>query len=150
MQIKNNYDIYWEKKEPYFESGSGVFNGEFGTINIIDDFNKQIKIKFDDEKEVWYQYNELEQIEHAYAITVHKAQGSEFDVVIMPISQTAPMLLTRNLLYTGMTRAKKLLIIIGNKNIVDFMINNSDNKKRNTGLAYKLRTRNSGVVERRY
>ena len=74
MQIKNNYDIYWEKKEPVFESGSGVFNGEFGTINIIDDFNKQVKIKFDDDKEVWYQYNELEQIEHAYAITIHKAQ----------------------------------------------------------------------------
>ena len=74
MQIKNNYDIYWEKKEPYFESGSGVFNGEFGTIDIIDDFNKQVKIKFDDDKQVWYQYSELEQIEHAYAITVHKAQ----------------------------------------------------------------------------
>ncbi len=67
-----------------------------------------------------------------------KHSGSEFDVVIMPISQTAPMLLTRNLLYTGMTRAKKLLIIIGNKKIVDFMIQNSDNKKRNTGLEYKL------------
>lgn len=64
--------------------------------------------------------------------------GSEFDVVIIPISQTAPMLLTRNLLYTGMTRARKLLIIIGNKNIIDFMINNSDNKKRNTGLSYKM------------
>ena len=74
MQIKNNYDIYWKKKAPTFESGSGVFNGEFGTICLIDDFNKQIKIKFDDEKEVWYQFNELEQIEHAYAITVHKAQ----------------------------------------------------------------------------
>ena len=74
MQIKNNYDIYWEKKEPKFESGSGVFNGEFGTIQNIDDFNKQVKIKYDDEKEVWYQYSELEQIEHAYAITVHKAQ----------------------------------------------------------------------------
>lgn len=74
MQIKNNYDIYWEKKEPIFESGSGVFNGEFGTINVIDDFNKQVKIKFDDEKEVWYGFNELEQIEHAYAITVHKGQ----------------------------------------------------------------------------
>lgn len=74
MQIKNNYDIYWEKKEPYFESGSGVFNGEFGTIDVIDDFNKQVKIKFDDDKQVWYQYSELEQIEHAYAITVHKAQ----------------------------------------------------------------------------
>ena len=139
MQIKNNYDIYWEKKEPHFESGSGVFNGEFGNISLIDDFNKQVKIRFDDDKEVWYQYNELEQIEHAYAITVHKAQGSEFDVVIMPISQTAPMLLTRNLLYTGMTRARKLLIIIGNKNIIDFMINNADNKLRNTGLAYKLK-----------
>ena len=67
-----------------------------------------------------------------------KHSGSEFDVVIMPISQTAPMLLTRNLLYTGMTRAKKLLIIIGNKNILNYMINNNDNKKRNTGLAYKL------------
>ena len=67
-----------------------------------------------------------------------KHSGSEFDVVIMPISQTAPMLLTRNLLYTGMTRAKKLLIIIGNKKRVDFMIQNSDNKKRNTGLEYKL------------
>ena len=74
MQIKNNYDIYWEKKEPHFESGSGVFNGEFGNISIIDEFNKQIKIKFDDEKEVWYQFSELEQIEHSYAITVHKAQ----------------------------------------------------------------------------
>ena len=74
MQIKNNYDIYWERREPIFECGSGVFNGEFGTISIIDDFNKQVKIKFDDTKEVWYQYNELDQIEHAYAITVHKSQ----------------------------------------------------------------------------
>ncbi len=74
MQVKNNYDIYWEKKEPKFESGSGVFNGEFGTICNIDDFNKQVRIKFDDDKEVWYGFNELEQIEHAYAITVHKAQ----------------------------------------------------------------------------
>ena len=148
MQIKNNYDIYWERKEPYFESGSGVFNGEFGNISLIDDFNKQVKIRFDDDKEVWYQYNELEQIEHAYAITVHKAQGSEFDVVIMPISQTAPMLLTRNLLYTGMTRARKLLIVIGNKNIIDFMINNADNKLRNTGLAYKLKNLFLGTEEK--
>lgn len=74
MQIKNNYDIYWEKNSPFFESGTGVFNGEFGTIENIDDFNKQVKIKFDDDKQVWYQYSELEQIEHAYAITVHKAQ----------------------------------------------------------------------------
>lgn len=138
MQIKNNYEIYWEKKNPIFESGSGVFNGEFGTIQKINEQEKQIQIQFDDEKIAWYPFNELEQIEHAYAITVHKAQGSEFDVVIMVIGPSAPMLLTRNLLYTGMTRAKKLLIMIGNKNIIDFMIQNADNKKRNTGLTFKL------------
>ncbi len=71
-----------------------------------------------------------------------KHSGSEFDVVIMPIAQAAPMLLTRNLLYTAMTRAKKMLIIIGNKNVIDFMINNTDSKKRNTGLEYKLRKLN--------
>ena len=138
MQIKNNYDIYWERHGDKAEVGSGVFNGEFGTILNIDDFNKQIKIGFDDEKIVWYAYNELEQIEHAYAITVHKAQGSEFDVVIMPITQAAPMLLTRNLLYTGMTRAKKLLIIIGDGRVIGYMIKNTDNKQRNTGLSFKL------------
>ena len=81
----------------------------------------------------------MEQIEHSYCITIHKAQGSEFDVVIMIVPQAAPMLLTRNLLYTGLTRAKKLLIVIGNDRVVDFMINNVDSKKRNTGLEYKLK-----------
>ena len=138
MQIKNNYEMYWERKKTLLETGSGVFNGEFGTIQKINEKEKQIQIKFDDEKIAWYAFNELEQIEHAYAITVHKAQGSEFDVVIMVIGPSAPMLLTRNLLYTGMTRAKKLLIMIGNKNIIDFMIKNADNKRRNTGLCYKL------------
>ena len=74
MQIKNNYDIFWERKQPEYETGSGVFNGEIGTIKYIDDIEKKIKIVFDDEKVAWYQYQDLEQIEHAYAITVHKAQ----------------------------------------------------------------------------
>ncbi|MBR2743763.1 MAG: ATP-dependent RecD-like DNA helicase [Clostridia bacterium] len=139
MQIKNNYDIFWEREVDDYETGTGVFNGEFGTILNIDEVEKRVKIQFDDEKFAWYQYTELDQIEHAYAITVHKAQGSEFDVVIMPIVQAAPMLLTRNLLYTGMTRARKLLIIIGNAGVIDFMINNVDSKKRNTGLEFKLR-----------
>ena len=95
-------------------------------------------VKFDDEKIVWYGFNELEQIEHAYAITVHKAQGSEFDVVILVVPPSSNMLLTRNLLYTGITRAKKLLIVIGNKNLIEFMINNCDTKKRNTGLKIKF------------
>ena len=101
--------------------------------------NKQIKILFDDEKEAWYAFSDLDQLEHAYAITVHKAQGSEFDVVIMVVTQSSAMLLTRNLLYTGLTRAKKLLILIGNDNVVKFMIQNADTKIRNTGLEYKLK-----------
>ena len=139
MQIKNNYDMYWERRDgDNFETGNGVFNGETGTITNINDKEKNIRVKFDDEKICWYEYNDLEQIEHSYCITIHKAQGSEFDVVIMIIPQTAPMLLTRNLLYTGLTRAKKMLIVIGNPNTIDFMIKNVDSKKRNTGLEYKL------------
>ena len=139
MQIKNNYDLYWERKNgDNLEVGNGVFNGETGTITNINDKEKNIRVKFDDEKVAWYEYNDLEQIEHSYCITIHKAQGSEFDVVIMIIPQAAPMLLTRNLLYTGITRAKKLLIVIGNDRVVDYMLKNVDSKKRNTGLEYKL------------
>ena len=74
MQIRNNYDIYWEKFEPEYENGSGVFNGELGTIEKIDNFEKQVKIRFDDNKVAWYAFSDLDQIEHAYAITIHKAQ----------------------------------------------------------------------------
>jgi len=140
MQIKNNYDMYWEKRiDDSIEVGNGVFNGETGTITNISESEKNVRVKFDDEKVCWYQFNELEQIEHSYCITIHKAQGSEFDVVIMIVPQAAPMLLTRNLLYTGITRAKKLLIVIGNDRVVDYMIKNVDSKKRNTGLEFKLK-----------
>lgn len=142
MQVKNNYDIYWEKQGEngsyQTESGSGVFNGEIGTIADINEMEKSVEIEFDDGKVAWYSFSDLEQIEHSYSITIHKAQGSEFDVVIMVVPRTAPILLTRNLLYTGITRAKEMLIIVGDKKIVDFMINNVDSKKRNTGLKYKL------------
>ena len=141
MQIKNNYDMTWEKRNgDSLETGNGVFNGETGTITNINEKEKNIRVKFDDEKVCWYQFNELEQLEHSYCITIHKAQGSEFDVVIMIIPQAAPMLLTRNLLYTGLTRAKKLLIVIGNDRIVEYMIKNVDSKKRNTGLEFKLKS----------
>ena len=142
MQIKNNYDIYWEKGSRNdlrtYESGTGVFNGEIGRIIKIDYETKQVEIEFDDKKIAWYAFSELDQLEHAYAITIHKAQGSEFDVVILVVPPASNMLLTRNLLYTGLTRAKKLLIVIGNKNLIEIMINNCDNKKRNTGLKLKL------------
>lgn len=138
MQIKNNYDIIWEKKGEETKIGTGIFNGEFGIISNINEEEKQIKVIFDDEKIAWYSFSELDQLEHAYAITIHKSQGSEFNVVVIVLPQSAPMLLTRNLLYTGITRARKMLIIIGSNKIVEFMIKNTDSKKRNTGLMYKL------------
>ncbi len=134
MQTKNNYDITWVRK---MEIGSGIFNGEMGQILEIDREGK-IKIKFDDEKIAIYEALDLEQIEHSYAITVHKSQGSEFNEVIFPILNVPNMLLTRNLLYTGMTRAKSRLVIIGSKKAIEYMINNATTKKRNTGLRYKL------------
>ncbi len=140
MQIKNNYDMYWERLcESGVETGNGIFNGETGIITSINEKGKILCVKFDDEKVCKYEFNDLEQIEHSYCMTIHKAQGSEFDVVIMIVPQTAPMLLTRNLLYTGLTRAKKLLIVIGNDRVVDYMIKNVDSKKRNTGLEFKLK-----------
>ena len=141
MQIKNNYDIYWEKNGK--ENGTGIFNGELGRISKIDDITKQIEVQFDDEKKAWYEYSELEQLEHSYSITIHKSQGSEFDVVIMCLPPVAPMLLSRNLLYTGITRAKKLLIVLGTRSTVEYMIQNTQTKKRNTGLEYKLRNINA-------
>ncbi len=139
MQIKNNYDIFWDRTiDNEYETGTGVFNGEFGKIEKIDNEQKQIKVEFDDGKVTWYMYSELDQLELAYSITIHKSQGSEFNVVIIALPQVAPMLLTKNLLYTGITRAKKLLIVLGSGKIVHYMINNLDSKKRNTGLKYKL------------
>lgn len=115
----------------------GIFNGEMGTITNISNISEIVEVDYDGKK-AEYEFSELDQIEHSYAITVHKSQGSEFDVVILPIVRSAPMLLTRNLLYTAITRAKKLLIIIGSQDVIEFMIKNTDAKIRNTGLQYKL------------
>lgn len=135
MQVKNNYDIYWESKDGK-NYGSGVYNGDLGIIDSISEDG--IRVVFDDEKVVNYESSVLEELEHAYAITIHKSQGSEFPVVVMPIVSGPPMLYTRNLLYTGVTRAKELLVLIGSDNMVKYMINNANIKNRNTGLKYKL------------
>lgn len=115
MQTKNNYNLLWEKDNDRTfrkELGNGIFNGELGIIDRINKEEKTVRVKFDDGKIATYDNTDLDQLEHAYAITVHKSQGSEFDVVILVASQSAPMLLTRNLIYTAMTRAKKLLIVM--------------------------------------
>jgi len=139
MQIKNNYDIDWHKKNNTKVASKGIFNGEFGIIKKIDNTEKLIKIEFEDDKVADYDFANLEQLDLAYAITIHKSQGSEFDVVILVAPSSSPRLLTRNLLYTGITRAKKLLIVIGSEKILQFMIQNVHTKTRNTGLKEKLR-----------
>ena len=141
MQTKNNYNLLWEKDHDRTfrkELGNGIFNGELGIIDRINKEEKTVRVKFDDGKIATYDNTDLDQLEHAYAITVHKSQGSEFDVVILVASQSAPMLLTRNLIYTAMTRAKKLLIVIGSQSVVSYMIQNNTTRQRNTGLTYKL------------
>ena len=147
MQTKNNYDIEWTKNndlESNFdykikrEYGSGIFNGEMGTIIEIDNEADIMQIRFEDGKVANYSFQDLDQIEHSYAITVHKSQGSEFDEVLMPILGVPQMLLTRNILYTGMTRAKKMLRIYSNESTIEYMINNNHSKERNSGLKYKL------------
>ncbi len=135
MQIRNNYDIYWEGVDGK-SYGSGVYNGDMGIVKkITADY---VEVIFDDEKIVKYESNIIEELELAYAITIHKSQGSEFPVGVMIITNGPPMLYTRNLLYTGVTRAKDLLIVLGKEMLLSRMIDNVDTKKRNTGLKYKI------------
>ena len=139
MQTKNNYDISWRRENLFgeVEEGIGVFNGDIGTVEEIDIKNEQITIVFDG-KTAEYTYQNLDEIEHAYAVTIHKSQGSEYPVVIIPISQVAPLLMTRNLIYTAITRAQRMVIIVGSKDMICKMIDNNTDSKRNTGLCQFL------------
>ena len=134
MQIRNNYSITWERDR---EEGEGVFNGDIGIIKTIDNVNEKMFIDFDG-KLTCYGYDELDDIEHAYAITVHKSQGSEYPVVIIPAYMYSMRLLTRNLLYTAVTRAQRMVIIVGRSDIVQMMVENKRLTKRYTGLRYML------------
>lgn len=131
MQIKNNYDIRWFKQNG--ETGEGVFNGDIGIIEKIDKKAKIIKISFYD-KTAAYTYESADDLDFAYAVTVHKSQGNEFDAVIIPMFQGPPQLYYRNLLYTAVTRAKKTLILVGNPHTVEYMVNNNRRTKRYSGL----------------
>lgn len=135
MQIKNNYDIPWDKG---CESGSGLFNGDIGIIKTIDVKSEIMDIVFDDGKEVVYPIAGANELELAYAVTVHKSQGSEYSAVIMPVADAPVKLLYRNLLYTAITRAKKLMIIVGNRNKLESMISNNRQNKRYSMLKTML------------
>lgn len=141
MQIKNNYATRWKiiKDGVEVEKGQGIFNGDFGFITDIDEEERIVKVLFDDEKLVEYDFSQLDELKLAYAITVHKSQGSEFPVVVMPICWGPPMLLTRNLLYTAITRAKSLVVLVGEEKYLYMMIKNNRITRRYSALDKKMR-----------
>lgn len=134
MQIKNNYDIEWNKNG---SQGFGIFNGDIGVIKKIDLSEELITVDFED-KICEYDYTMLDELELAYAITVHKSQGSEYPIVVMPLYRYTPKLLTRNLLYTAITRAQSIVILVGNGEVAKAMVDNNRQTKRYTGLRYAL------------
>lgn len=145
MQIKNDYDIVWSR--PNGEVGTGIYNGDMGVIESISQKDKLMTVIFDDDKEVEYPFSNLDRLELAYAVTVHKSQGSEFPIVIMPVCEFAPMLMYRNLLYTAVTRAKQMVILVGNADSIIKMVKNCDQHKRYTGLYDKLETIKKMITE---
>lgn len=139
MQIKNNYSIKWTLINNSEEQGQGVFNGDMGFIQSIEDEERTVTVIFDDEKSVMYNQENIEELELAYAITIHKSQGSEFKVVIMPAFMGSPFLMNKNLLYTGITRAKELVTVVGYQRALKFMVENNSNQERYSTLEMRIK-----------
>ncbi|MFL8952324.1 SF1B family DNA helicase RecD2 [Helcococcus kunzii] len=146
MQIKNNYDI--ELKDEYFNTTKGLYNGDIGYIRNVFLDNKTIEANYDD-KIVTYTNKEFSEIVLSYTATIHKSQGSEFPIVVIPMASAPYMLLTRNILYTGITRGKSLVVLVGSRNIMETMIKNSFKSPRNSTLAYNL-IKSKSVFEEHY
>ena len=136
MQIRNNYSVEWSMKDG--ASGQGIYNGDIGVIKMIDSINEVIVVEFDD-KTVEYDFLTVDEIIHAFAITIHKSQGSEYPIVILPISQEVPILHTRNLLYTAITRAQEMVIVVGETESIEYMVENNRQTVRYTGLAEMIK-----------
>ena len=142
MQIKNNYQMEWEVRGvrgTIKDAGTGIYNGDIGIIKSINRFAEEMEIQFDDGRTVQYPFGSLEDLEHAYAVTIHKSQGSEYPAVVLPILSGPRMLLSRNLLYTAVTRAVSCVTIVGSEEMVRHMIKNANEQKRYTGLCDRIR-----------
>lgn len=137
MQIRNNYTKKWETEDKS-DSGEGIYNGDIGYIFHIDKDKKTVYVLFDKVKLASYKYDELDELDHSFCTTIHKSQGSEFPVVVIPIVWAPPMLLSRNLLYTAVTRAKKLVVLVGDVRYLEQMIKNNRINDRYSNLSYKL------------
>ena len=139
MQTKNNYDITWESGSSVDRTeGSGVFNGDIGTVVFVDPAEGEMVVSFDD-KEATYTGDMLDELEHAWAVTVHKSQGSEYPFVIIPMYNAPPLLLIRNLLYTAVTRAQRMVILVGREDVIRTMVDNNRQTLRYTGLSLRLK-----------
>lgn len=141
MQIKNDYQLEWEIRNKYnltMASGLGVFNGDTGIIRTINTYNETLEVEFEDRKMVTYTFKQLDEIELAYAVTIHKSQGSEYPAVIIPLLTGPRPLMNRNLLYTAVTRAKKCVCIVGSDDTFNYMVANENEQKRYSGLKYKI------------
>lgn len=148
MQIKNNYSLKWKRISGEGEKeGLGVFNGDVGYIEEISEDDGTVSVVFDEEKRIEYENIFLDELDLAYAITIHKSQGNEFPVVVMPVFMGPPLLMNRNLFYTGITRAKKLVVLVGYKKAVHFMINNNRSFERYSLLKWRIaKVIDSGVL----
>lgn len=146
MQIVNNYEIEWQKvgDNGLIEYGEGVFNGDIGTITAVDYHKGEIEVTFEDGRICLYQKNELINLQLAYAMTIHKSQGSEFDVVVIPIIAGTGKILTRNLLYTGVTRAKKIVVLVGSTFYLKRMVENNYTAERYSSLCWFLKNLSAG------
>ncbi len=144
MQTRNNYDIEWNRLSDD-KDGCGIFNGDIGTVEEINAPESTMTVLFDDRR-VYYDFSMLEDLEHAYAITVHKSQGSEYPIVIIPMCSAASMLLSRNLLYTAVTRAEKMVILVGRAEIIEEMVANDRQAMRYTGLEEWLKNGNERAL----
>ena len=141
MQIKNNYQIEWEVTSKYgipIDKGVGIFNGDTGIIKEINPFAELLTVEFDEGRKVSYPFGQLDELELAYAVTIHKSQGSEYPAVILPLLSGPKMLFNRNLLYTAVTRAKKCVVVVGSERTVDQMIANVNEQQRFTGLRRRI------------
>ena len=139
IQTRNDYRLSWRRETPAGpEEGAGVFNGDVGFVTEVDPENHTLTVLFDEEREVVYESGDLEALEQAWCLSVHKAQGSEFPVVVMPVTPGPPMLLTRNLLYTALTRAKNLVVLVGTEQVIRRMVENDHVVHRCTTLAMRL------------
>ena len=141
MQIKNDYQVKWVKKTRFgdvYEEGTGVFNGDIGMIKRIIELEELVEVEFEEGKLVEYEYSQMDEMELAYAITIHKSQGSEYPAVVIPLLTGPKMLLNRNLLYTAVTRAKKCVTLVGSQETVYQMIRNVYEQKRYSSLCKRL------------